>query len=68
MNNISESFNSTILQATDKPILTMNKWIRNYCMNRIAANLKNVDNWPHDSGGSSEDRGEDGGCDGCWDG
>lgn len=26
----------------------MCKWIRNYCTNRIAANLKKLDNWPHD--------------------
>ncbi|XP_057452742.1 uncharacterized protein LOC130744588 [Lotus japonicus] len=34
MNNLSESFNSTILLARDKPILTMMDWIRTYLMGR----------------------------------
>ncbi|XP_057429555.1 uncharacterized protein LOC130722743 [Lotus japonicus] len=36
MNNLSESFNSTILLARDKPILTMMDWIRTYLMGRFA--------------------------------
>jgi len=36
MNNLSESFNSTILVARDKPIITMCEWIRMYLMNRFA--------------------------------
>jgi len=36
MNNLSESFNSTILLARDKPILTMMEWIRTYLMSRFA--------------------------------
>jgi len=36
MNNLSESFNITILLARDKPILTMNEWIRTYLMSRFA--------------------------------
>ncbi|XP_058751002.1 uncharacterized protein LOC131624021 [Vicia villosa] len=47
MNNLSESFNSTILQARDKPILTMVEWIRNYMMNRIANNIVKLDKWKH---------------------
>lgn len=39
MNNLSESFNSTILQARDKLILIMSEWIRNYLMNRVSTNL-----------------------------
>lgn len=39
MNCLSESFNSTILQVRDKPMLTMCEWIRNYLMNRVASNL-----------------------------
>jgi hypothetical protein len=35
MNNISEAFNSTILVARDKPVLTMCEWIRSYLMNRM---------------------------------
>jgi len=30
MNNLSESFNSTILLAKDKPIISMMEWIRSY--------------------------------------
>lgn len=36
MHNISEAFNSTILGARAKPILTMCEWIRLYLMNRMA--------------------------------
>lgn len=36
MNNLSESFNATILLARDKPILTMLEWIRTYTMGRFA--------------------------------
>ncbi|XP_029129899.1 uncharacterized protein LOC114916709 [Cajanus cajan] len=32
MNNLSEEFNSTILLARDKPIITMFEWIRTYIM------------------------------------
>lgn len=37
MNNLSESFNSTILLARYLPILTMFEWIRIYIMGRFAA-------------------------------
>ncbi|CAI8605785.1 unnamed protein product [Vicia faba] len=47
MNNLSESFNSTILQARDKPILTMVEWIRNNMMNRIANSVVKLDKWKH---------------------
>ncbi|XP_058752080.1 uncharacterized protein LOC131625205 [Vicia villosa] len=36
MNNLSESFNATILLQRDKPIITMFEWIRNYLMGRFA--------------------------------
>jgi len=36
MNNLSESFNSTILLARDKPIITMMEWIRTYLISRFA--------------------------------
>lgn len=36
MNNLSESFNATILLARDKPVLTMVDWIRSYIMGRFA--------------------------------
>ncbi|WVZ24109.1 hypothetical protein V8G54_002653 [Vigna mungo] len=37
INNLSESFNSTILIARDKPIITMMEWIRTYIMKRFAS-------------------------------
>jgi len=36
MNNLSESFNNTILLARDKPIIIMIEWIRCYLMGRFA--------------------------------
>ncbi|WVZ06131.1 hypothetical protein V8G54_019477 [Vigna mungo] len=36
INNLTESFNSTILLARDKPIITMMEWIRTYIMKRFA--------------------------------
>jgi hypothetical protein len=45
MNNISEAFNSTILVARDKPVLTMCEWIRSYLMNRNATLRQKVDRW-----------------------
>jgi hypothetical protein len=47
MNNISESFNSTILVARDQPVLTMCEWIRNYLMNRMATACSKLDRWQH---------------------
>ncbi|XP_050877691.1 uncharacterized protein LOC127081480 [Lathyrus oleraceus] len=47
MNNISESFNATILAARDKPILTMCEWIRKYLMNRLSTSASKLENWPH---------------------
>ena len=36
MNNLSKSFNITILVARGKPIITMCQWIRMYLMNKFA--------------------------------
>ncbi|GAU34421.1 hypothetical protein TSUD_393740 [Trifolium subterraneum] len=47
MNNLSKSFNATILVARDKPILTLCEWIRNYLMNRTYASVSKLANWPH---------------------
>ncbi|XP_058769641.1 uncharacterized protein LOC131643444 [Vicia villosa] len=47
MNNISESFNATILCVRDKPILTMCEWIRNHLMNRIASTVTKLEKWAH---------------------
>ncbi|XP_058744588.1 uncharacterized protein LOC131617289 [Vicia villosa] len=45
MNNLSESFNATILMQRDKPILTMFEWIRNYLMGRFATLREKVENY-----------------------
>ncbi|XP_052732381.1 uncharacterized protein LOC108344507 [Vigna angularis] len=37
LNNLFESFNSAILLARDKPIITMMEWIRTYIMRRFAS-------------------------------
>jgi hypothetical protein len=47
MNNLSESFNATILSARDKPILTLAEWIRNYLMNRIMQSSIKLEKWEH---------------------
>ncbi|KAG8376915.1 hypothetical protein BUALT_Bualt09G0113800 [Buddleja alternifolia] len=38
LNNVCESFNGTILQARDKPIITMLEWIRQYLTKRLQKN------------------------------
>ncbi|KAL0398119.1 UNVERIFIED_CONTAM: hypothetical protein Sradi_2155200 [Sesamum radiatum] len=38
LNNVCESFNANILNARDKPILTMLEWIREYLMKRLQEN------------------------------
>src|ERR1044072_578380 len=48
MNNLSESFNSTILLARDKPILTMFDWIRTYCMGRFATLMEKFQRYQGD--------------------
>ncbi|XP_039683818.1 uncharacterized protein [Medicago truncatula] len=45
MNNISESFNATILLARDKPILITAEWIRTYIMNRISSLREKLSKW-----------------------
>jgi len=35
MNNLSETFNSTILVAREKPIITLFDWIRSHLMARF---------------------------------
>jgi hypothetical protein len=47
MNNLSESFNATILVARDKPILTLCEWIMMYLMNRMSSSVKKLEKWPH---------------------
>ncbi|XP_020985320.1 uncharacterized protein LOC107462923 [Arachis duranensis] len=43
MNNISEAFNGRILEARDKPILTMFEWIRCYLMTRFVEKKKKAE-------------------------
>ncbi|KAK4392627.1 hypothetical protein Sango_2040500 [Sesamum angolense] len=38
LNNVCESFNANILDARDKPILTMLEWVREYLMKRLQEN------------------------------
>ncbi|KAL8481075.1 hypothetical protein ACS0TY_027564 [Phlomoides rotata] len=38
LNNVYESFNSTIIIARDKAIITMIEWIREYLMKRLQKN------------------------------
>ncbi|KAG8383030.1 hypothetical protein BUALT_Bualt05G0141900 [Buddleja alternifolia] len=38
LNNLCESFNSGILEAREKPILTMLEWIKEYLMTRLTEN------------------------------
>jgi len=45
MNNLSESFKSTILVARDKPIITMCEWIRMYIMNRFTTLRNKLKNY-----------------------
>ncbi|XP_058777048.1 uncharacterized protein LOC131651395 [Vicia villosa] len=47
MNNIAESLNATILNARDKPILTMCEWIRKYLVSRCSNSTLKLDKWPH---------------------
>jgi hypothetical protein len=48
MNNLSKSFNATILVARDKPILTLCEWIRNYLTTRMVTCTKKLEKWQHD--------------------
>ncbi|KAL5553064.1 hypothetical protein UlMin_040465 [Ulmus minor] len=46
-NNYCEGFNSAILEARDKPIITLLEMIRNYLMKRMAKKRVEVDKWHH---------------------
>lgn len=48
MNNLSESFNATILLPRDKPVITMFEWIRTYLMGRFAMLKEKVGNYRGD--------------------
>lgn len=47
MNNLSESFNATLLVARDKPILTLCEWIRNHLMNKMMTCVAKLEKWEH---------------------
>jgi len=46
VNNLSESFNSTILLVRDKPIISMMEWIRSYTMSRFATLREKINAYP----------------------
>ncbi|XP_062117237.1 uncharacterized protein LOC133831059 [Humulus lupulus] len=48
LNNMCESFNSAILEARDKPILTLLETIRRYIMVRLVMKKESISKWNHD--------------------
>ncbi|KAK1581406.1 hypothetical protein Q3G72_005768 [Acer saccharum] len=49
-NNMCEAFNKAILQARDKPVITLMEMIRNYLMKRLVRKRAEVEKWHHDIG------------------
>ena len=49
-NNMCEAFNKAILQARDKPMITLMEMIRNYLMKRLVRKRAEVEKWNHDIG------------------
>ena len=49
-NNMCEAFNKAILQARDKPVITLMEMIRNYLMKRLVRKRAEVEKWSHDIG------------------
>ncbi|KAK3198229.1 hypothetical protein Dsin_021644 [Dipteronia sinensis] len=49
-NNMCEAFNKAILQARDKPVITLMEMIRNYLMNRLVKKRVELEKWKHDIG------------------
>ena len=45
VNNLNESFNGYILEARDKPIITMVEWIRKKLMTRILVKRKGMEKY-----------------------
>ncbi|KAL8484220.1 hypothetical protein ACS0TY_026787 [Phlomoides rotata] len=45
LNNVCESFNSTILEARGKAIITLLEWIREYLMKKLQKNKERVARW-----------------------
>ena len=48
MNNLSESFNSMILKAKDKPIIAMLEWIRVRLMTRMYSKRSEIERFTSD--------------------
>ncbi|KAK1589341.1 hypothetical protein Q3G72_032900 [Acer saccharum] len=46
-NNMCEAFNTAILAAQDKPIITMMEMIRNYLMTRLLRKMAELEKWSH---------------------
>ena len=49
-NNICEAFNSVILQARDKPVITLMEMIRVYLMKRLVTKRAEVQKWHNQIG------------------
>ncbi|KAL5574783.1 hypothetical protein UlMin_016482 [Ulmus minor] len=49
-NNMCEAFNSAIMQARDKPIITLLEMIRNYMMKRLSRKRAEIEKWKHPVG------------------
>ncbi|KAK0594585.1 hypothetical protein LWI29_037000 [Acer saccharum] len=49
-NNMCEAFNKAILQARDKPVITLMEMIINYLMKRLVRKRAEVEKWNHDIG------------------
>ena len=48
MNNLNESFNSMILEARDKPIIAMLKWIRVRLMTKMYSKKIGIEKFTSD--------------------
>ncbi|KAL5554796.1 hypothetical protein UlMin_042197 [Ulmus minor] len=49
-NNMCEAFNSAIVQARDKPVITLMEMVRNYLMSRMAKKREELKKWNHPIG------------------
>lgn len=50
LNNLCESFNGAIVEARDKPIITLLEMIRCYIMKRIKSKIESIRKWKHPVG------------------
>ncbi|KAL5576670.1 hypothetical protein UlMin_018369 [Ulmus minor] len=49
-NNMCEAFNSAIVQARDKPVITLMEMVRNYLMSMMAKKREELKKWNHPIG------------------